>query len=52
MQKSRLAGMAHEAETNMPSERGLRGDRRFDELLTAAHECQQTVLANGTPTGH
>jgi tetratricopeptide (TPR) repeat protein len=30
-----------------PLLRGLHTDRRFDELLTAAHECQQTVLAGG-----
>ena len=32
-----------------PLLRGLHGDRRFDELLTAAHDCQKAVQAAGTP---
>jgi len=34
-----------------PLLRGLHSDRRFDELLTAAHECQRAVTAS-TPSGH
>jgi serine/threonine protein kinase/tetratricopeptide (TPR) repeat protein len=34
-----------------PLLRGLHDDRRFDELLTAAHACQQAVLANSAPQG-
>jgi len=34
-----------------PLLRGLHTDRRFDELLTAAHACQQAVLSNGAPQG-
>jgi len=34
-----------------PLLRGLHTDRRFDELLTAAHACQQAVLANSAPQG-
>jgi hypothetical protein len=30
---------------------GLHSDRKFDELLTAAHACQQTVLSNSAPQG-
>jgi tetratricopeptide (TPR) repeat protein len=36
---------------NDPLLRGLHSDRRFDELLTAAHECQKAVQAAGTPKG-
>jgi TolB-like protein/Flp pilus assembly protein TadD len=32
-----------------PLLRGLHSDRRFDELLTAAHACQQAVLSNVAP---
>jgi hypothetical protein len=32
-----------------PLLRGLHSDRQFDELLTAAHTCQQSVLSNGAP---
>jgi TolB-like protein len=35
-----------------PLLRGLHSDRRFDELLTAAHECQQAVQAAAAPQGH
>jgi len=35
-----------------PLLRGLHSDRQFDELLTAAHACQQAVQAAGTPQGH
>jgi serine/threonine protein kinase/tetratricopeptide (TPR) repeat protein len=35
---------------NDPLLRGLHSDRRFDELLTSAHECQQAVTA-GAPQG-
>jgi eukaryotic-like serine/threonine-protein kinase len=35
-----------------PLLRGLHEDRRFDELLTAAHECQEAVLAAGEPKSH
>ena len=35
-----------------PLLRNLHSDRRFDELLTAAHACQQAVLSNGAPQGH
>jgi hypothetical protein len=31
-----------------PLLRGLHSDRKFDELLTAAHACQQAVQAAGT----
>jgi len=34
-----------------PLLRGLHSDRRFDELLTAAHDCQRAVTA-GTPQSH
>jgi len=34
-----------------PLLRALHSDRRFDELLTAAHACQQAVLKTGTPQG-
>jgi eukaryotic-like serine/threonine-protein kinase len=34
-----------------PLLRGLHSDRRFDELLTAAHECQQAVTTS-TPQSH
>ncbi|HXP17949.1 MAG TPA: protein kinase [Terriglobales bacterium] len=34
-----------------PLLRGLHSDRQFDELLTAAHECQQAVQA-GAPETH
>jgi serine/threonine protein kinase/TolB-like protein/thioredoxin-like negative regulator of GroEL len=34
-----------------PLLRGLHSDRQFDELLTAAHSCQQAVQA-GTPPSH
>src|SRR5450755_4394834 len=37
---------------NDPLLRGLHSDRRFDELLTAAHECQQAVQAASTPQTH
>ena len=37
---------------NDPLLRGLHSDRRFDELLTAAHECQQAVQAPSTPQSH
>jgi hypothetical protein len=32
-----------------PLLRGLHTDRRFDELLTSAHACQQAVQSNGVP---
>ncbi len=32
-----------------PLLRGLHSDRQFDELLTAAHNCQQAVLATDAP---
>ena len=32
-----------------PLLRGLHDDRRYDELLTAAHECQQAVLKTAPP---
>jgi len=32
-----------------PLMRGLHSDQKFDELLTAAHACQQAVLKTGTP---
>jgi len=32
-----------------PLLRTLHSDRQFDELLTAAHNCQQAVLAGGAP---
>ena len=32
-----------------PLLRGLHSDRQFDELLTAAHACQQAVLRTDTP---
>ena len=32
-----------------PLLRTLHSDRKFDELLTAAHTCQQAVQAAGTP---
>ncbi len=35
-----------------PSLRGLHSDRQFDELLTAAHACQQAVQSASTPQGH
>jgi eukaryotic-like serine/threonine-protein kinase len=35
-----------------PLLRGLHSDRRFDELLTAAHNCQQAVQAAATPQTH
>ena len=35
-----------------PLLRGLHSDRRFDELLTAAHSCQQAVESAGTPQSH
>ena len=35
-----------------PLLRGLHSDRQFDELLTAAHACQQAVQAAGTPQSH
>ena len=35
-----------------PLLRGLHSDRKFDELLTAAHACQQAVQAAGTPQSH
>ena len=35
-----------------PLLRGLHSDRRFDELLTAAHECQQAVQAAAAPQSH
>jgi eukaryotic-like serine/threonine-protein kinase len=35
-----------------PLLRGLHSDRKFDELLTAAHACQQAVQATGTPQSH
>jgi TolB-like protein len=34
-----------------PLLRGLHTDKRFDELLTAAHACQQAVLSNSAPQG-
>jgi len=34
-----------------PVLRGLHSDRRFDELLTAAYDCQKAVQAAGTPKG-
>ncbi len=34
-----------------PLLRGLHSDRRFDELLTAAHACQQAVQTPSTPPG-
>ena len=34
---------------NDPLLRGLHSDRRFDELLTAARECQQFVQAANKP---
>ena len=33
-----------------PLLRGLHSDRQFDELLTAAHACQQAVQSNGMPS--
>jgi hypothetical protein len=35
-----------------PLLRGLHSDRQFDELLTAAHACQQAVQSNGMPPRH
>jgi tetratricopeptide (TPR) repeat protein len=35
-----------------PLLRGLHNDRRFDELLTAAHACQQAVPSSGTAQTH
>jgi|KBSMisStaDraftv2_1062788.scaffolds.fasta_scaffold10964_2 serine/threonine protein kinase/TolB-like protein len=35
-----------------PLLRSLHSDRQFDELLTAAHTCQQAVQASGTPPSH
>ena len=35
-----------------PLLRGLHSDRRFDELLTAAHDCQQAVQAAAAPQSH
>jgi hypothetical protein len=35
-----------------PLLRGLHSDRRFDELLTAAHNCQEAVQAAGLPKNH
>ena len=34
-----------------PLLKALHSDRRFDELLTSAHACQQAVLKTGTPQG-
>ena len=34
-----------------PLLRALHSDRQFDELLTAAHDCQQAVLAASAPPG-
>ena len=34
-----------------PLLKALHNDRRFDELLTSAHACQQAVLKTGTPQG-
>jgi serine/threonine protein kinase len=34
-----------------PLLRGLHSDRKFDELLTAAHACQQAVQSASTPPG-
>jgi serine/threonine protein kinase len=35
-----------------PLLRGLHSDRKFDELLTAAHTCQQAVQSASTPPGN
>jgi tetratricopeptide (TPR) repeat protein len=35
-----------------PLLRSLHSDRRFDELLTAAHDCQQAVEAAAAPQSH
>ncbi len=35
-----------------PLLRGLHNDRQFDELLTAAHTCQQAVQSPSTPQSH
>ncbi len=35
-----------------PLLRGLHNDRQFDELLTAAHTCQQAVQPTTTPQNH
>jgi serine/threonine protein kinase/tetratricopeptide (TPR) repeat protein len=35
-----------------PLLRGLHSDRQFDELLTAAHACQQAVQSSRTPPSH
>jgi tetratricopeptide (TPR) repeat protein len=35
-----------------PLLRGLHSDRKFDELLTAAHGCQQAVQSASTPQSH
>jgi hypothetical protein len=35
-----------------PLLRGLHSDRQFDELLTAAHACQQAVQSTSTPQNH
>jgi tetratricopeptide (TPR) repeat protein len=35
-----------------PLLRSLHSDRQFDELLTAAHVCQQAVQSSGTPPSH
>jgi len=35
-----------------PLLRGLQSDRRFDELLTAAHACQQAVQSDGASASH
>jgi hypothetical protein len=35
-----------------PLLRGLHNDRRFDELLTSAHACQQAVPSSGTAQTH
>jgi tetratricopeptide (TPR) repeat protein len=35
-----------------PLLRGLHSDRHFDELLTAAHACQQAVQSDATPASH
>ena len=35
-----------------PLLRGLHSDRQFDELLTAAHACQQAVQSASTPQSH
>ena len=35
-----------------PLLKGLRSERQFDEVLTAAHECQQAMQAPSAPPSH